>query len=137
MTFVITDLCLRDAGCVVACPVACIVPGKPQEEWPGFYIDPNTCINCGACVPECPYGAIFPIAEIPDAYVAGKGEYLVAPVGTPGYDLQIDAVTYEGEPVRIIACRELEEGEVVDLTPSIETNREYFETGPGYLAVDL
>ena len=42
MTHIITSLCLRDSGCVDVCPVECIVPGKPQEEWPWFYIDPDT-----------------------------------------------------------------------------------------------
>ena len=45
MTHVITSLCLRDGGCVTVCPVECIVPGKPVEEWPLFYIDPDTCID--------------------------------------------------------------------------------------------
>lgn len=137
MTHVITNLCLRDASCVIACPVACIVPGKPQEEWPLFYIDPNTCIDCGACVPECPYGAIFPLAEVPEEFIAGGYEILSAPLGTPGFEEEHDAFTYEGDLVKILATRKTEAGERIDLTPAIETNREFFETGPGYLAVDL
>ena len=58
MTHIITSLCLRDSGCVDVCPVECIVPGKPVAEWPWYYIDPDTCIDCGACVPECPVEAI-------------------------------------------------------------------------------
>jgi ferredoxin len=50
--------------------VECIVPGKPVEEWPWFYIDPDTCIDCGACIPECPFEAIFVEDEVPDAYEA-------------------------------------------------------------------
>jgi len=57
MTHIITSLCLRDSGCVDVCPVECIVPGTPQEKSPWFYIDPDTCIDCGACVPECPYSS--------------------------------------------------------------------------------
>ena len=34
MTYIITSLCLRDAGCIEVCPVECIVPGDPVEEWP-------------------------------------------------------------------------------------------------------
>ena len=60
MTHIITSLCLRDSGCVEVCPVDCIVPGVPQGKYPWYYIDPNTCIDCGACVPACPYNAIFP-----------------------------------------------------------------------------
>lgn len=137
MTHVITNLCLRDGSCVVVCPVACIVPGNPQDEWPTFYIDPNTCINCGACVPECPHAAIFPIREVPDAFVATGGVVLSAPVGTEGFPETHDTTTYEGEPVHLEATRKLAPGEVVDLTPSIEVNRDFFENGPSYLAIDL
>ena len=58
MTYIITSLCLRDSGCVDVCPVECIVPGKPVEEWPWYYIDPDTCIDCGACIRECPTGTL-------------------------------------------------------------------------------
>ena len=60
MTHIVTRLCLRDTACVEVCPVECMVLGHPEKEWPWLYIDPDTCIDCGACVPECPYEAIFP-----------------------------------------------------------------------------
>ena len=78
MTHVITKLCLRDSGCQTVCPVECIVPGKPEAEWPLYYIDPDTCIDCGACVPECPFAAIFPEDEVPSAYQAKGGERIAA-----------------------------------------------------------
>ena len=59
MTHVITSLCLRDNGCLAVCPVECIMPGDSVSEWPTFYIDPSTCIDCGACVPACPVAAIY------------------------------------------------------------------------------
>ena len=68
MTHIITSLCLRDSGCVDVCPVECIVPGKPQEEWPWFYIGPDTCIDCGACVPVCPVTAIFALEDLPEKW---------------------------------------------------------------------
>lgn len=137
MTHVITSLCLRDAGCVVVCPVACIVPGNPQDEWPHFYIDPNTCIDCGACVPECPYGAIFPLKEVPVDYLAAEGEVLSGAKGEEGFETPHDCYTFEGEPVHLDHCRILKEGEHVDLSVAIPLNREFFEEGPGYLAIDL
>ena len=73
MTHIISSLCLRDAGCVDVCPVECIVPGKPVEEWPWYYIDPDTCIDCGACIPECPYEAIFTEEETPTDFTAQGG----------------------------------------------------------------
>ena len=135
MAHVITNLCLRDGGCMVACPVACIVPGKPEEEYPLFYIDPNTCIDCGACIPECPYGAIFTLQDVPHAFIAAGGEVLSAAVGTPGYEQALDTFTHEGEPVHIPATRVLKPGEIVDLTEFIQINRDFFENGPGYEAL--
>ena len=66
MTYLITDLCLRHGGCVDRCPVDCIEPGEPIDEWPYYYINPAECIDCGLCVPACPYNAIWPEADLPD-----------------------------------------------------------------------
>jgi ferredoxin len=131
-----TSLCLRDSGCVEVCPVECIVPGKPQDEWPWFYIDPDVCIDCGACVPECPYEAIFMEEEVPSDYAAMGGEYQSMPAGTAGFDTEYDGENAHGEPVHLAHTRILEEGEVVDLTADINPNYEYFESGPGYGALD-
>lgn len=134
MTHIITALCLRDSSCVEVCPVECIIPGKPETEWPWYYIDPDTCIDCGACIPECPYEAIFPEDEVPTDYTAKGGEY-VARVGefTGRYEGQND----KGEPVVLDCTRQLEEGEVIDLTPDIQPNYDYFAEGPGYDALDM
>ncbi len=43
MTHIITSLCLRDNGCSDVCPVECINPGTPVEQWSTYYIDPSTC----------------------------------------------------------------------------------------------
>jgi NAD-dependent dihydropyrimidine dehydrogenase PreA subunit len=49
MTYVITPLCELDGSCVEVCPVECIVPGKTEHErWNQYFIDPETCIDCGA-----------------------------------------------------------------------------------------
>tara|TARA_Y100001970_G_scaffold294128_2_gene447306 strand:- start:3847 stop:4197 length:351 start_codon:yes stop_codon:yes gene_type:complete len=114
------------------CPVECIVPGKPAAEWPWYYIDPDTCIDCGACVPECPYEAIFEEDEVPSDYTAKGGEY-IARVGLDGhYEGENDA----GEPVVLDCTKVLEAGEVVDFTEDIQPNYDYFEDGPGYDALD-
>lgn len=128
MTHVITSLCLRDSGCVEVCPVECIVPGKPQEEWPMFYIDPDTCIDCGACVPECPYAAIFPEDEVPAAYTAKGGEFINR-IGLAGH---YEGTNHHGEAVVLDSVKQLVAGEVVDLTGDIQLNADYFSKGPGY-----
>lgn len=134
MPHVITDLCMREGGCAVVCPVECIVPGKPQEDWPWFYIDRDTCIDCGACAAQCPYNAIFPEDEVPSAYKAVGGERISAPTGTVGADEAYDGVDHDGAPVHLDHTRSLIPGEVVNLRPAIEKNAEFFATGPGYKA---
>ncbi len=60
MSYVITEKCLgeRYATCVSVCPVDCIYPGDYKNEV-FMVIDPAVCITCGACLPECPIGAIL------------------------------------------------------------------------------
>ena len=71
MTYVIAEPCIgtKDTACVEVCPVDCIHPKKDSPEHPTstmLYIDPDSCIDCGACVPVCPVQAIFPQDELPD-----------------------------------------------------------------------
>jgi len=56
MAYVITSPCLGEkfGECVDVCPVDCIAEGKDQ-----FFIDPDICIDCGACQAVCPVEAIF------------------------------------------------------------------------------
>jgi len=136
MTHIITSLCLRDSGCVDVCPVECIIPGVPIDQWPWFYIDPDTCIDCGACIPECPWEAIFVEEDVPEAYEARGGESLSMPVGSEGFDTVYDGENTNGEPVHLEHTRVLEAGEIVDLTPTIKPNYDFFEDGPGYSALD-
>ena len=64
MSYVIIDKCLgeRYATCVAVCPVDCIHPGDYKGEQ-FMIIDPEECIDCGACLPECPVGAIVESEE--------------------------------------------------------------------------
>jgi ferredoxin len=130
MTHIITSLCLRDSGCVEVCPVECIVPGKPQEQWPMFYIDPDTCIDCGACVPECPYAAIFPEDEVPAAYTAKGGEFINR-LGLTGH---FEGTDHHGQAVVLETVKQLAKGETVDLTADTPANYDYYKKGPGYSA---
>ena len=132
MTYIITSLCLRDSGCVDVCPVECIVPGIPQEQWPWYYIDPDTCIDCGACIPECPYEAIFTEDEVPAPYVAQGGEY-ISRVGLTGH---YEGTNHQGDAVVLDCVRQLDAGEEVDLTEDTQPNYDFFTDGPGYSALD-
>lgn len=67
MTFVITQNCCNDASCVPVCPVDCIrpVPTGGGIDSSMLYIDPDTCVDCGACLAECPVGAIYFEDDLP------------------------------------------------------------------------
>jgi ferredoxin len=104
------------------------MPGIPSSEWPCYYIDPDTCIDCGACVPECPYSAIFPEDEVPAAYTARGGEYINR-VGLSGH---YEGANRDKQAVVLDCVRQLEAGEVVDLTQDIQANYDYYDKGPGY-----
>lgn len=64
MPHIITTLCqtCRDGACLTQCPTDCIHQGPDQ-----FHIDPDECIDCGACVWVCPVAAIFPEDDVPEA----------------------------------------------------------------------
>ncbi|MCP4429260.1 MAG: ferredoxin family protein [Chloroflexi bacterium] len=137
MTHIVTRLCLRDTACVDVCPVECMILGEPEAEWPWLYIDPDTCIDCGACVPECPYEAIFPEDETPSDYEAPAGLWIVntkelLPDGAP-FEGEVD-----GHEVKVLNAKQLAGGEVLDLTEDIQANYDFFEdgVGPGYDAQD-
>lgn len=65
MPYVIAEPCVgvKDKACVAVCPVDCIHEGDDQ-----LFIDPNECIDCGLCEPECPVDAIFMEDELPDQW---------------------------------------------------------------------
>src|SRR3989337_1840585 len=58
------------------------------------------------------------------------------PAGTPGHDTPFDGKDHHGLPVHVDHTRVLKAGEVVDLTPDIKPNYDYFKTGPGYKALE-
>jgi ferredoxin len=65
MTHVVTEPCIgcRNTACVTVCPVNCF-----HEDVDLLVIDPVECIDCGACVPECPTKAIFPASRVPSQW---------------------------------------------------------------------
>lgn len=63
MTHVVTSACVdhKYQECVAVCPVEAF-----READTYLIIDPDECIDCGACVPECPVDAIFADTDVPD-----------------------------------------------------------------------
>ena len=77
MAYVITRLCRDciDSACVEVCPEPdCIVEHRPADGASALpnqlFINPDQCIDCGACEPECPWEAIAPEDDVPRAFVA-------------------------------------------------------------------
>jgi ferredoxin len=73
MVYVIAEPCVgtKDTACVDVCPVDCIHPKKDEADFESvsqLYIDPDECIDCGACVPACPVSAIFELDELPEKW---------------------------------------------------------------------
>lgn len=69
MTFVVTEACIRCkyTDCVDVCPVDAFRAGKLM-----LVIDPDECIDCAVCIPECPLEAIFAEDDLP----ADQGDYV-------------------------------------------------------------
>ena len=81
MPYIIAEPCVGtcDTACVEVCPVDCIhgpydkegsgkeamEDGFVPKETDSLYIDPEECIDCGACEPECPVEAIYEESEVP------------------------------------------------------------------------
>jgi len=66
MTYVVTETCIKCkyTDCVDVCPVDCFREGPNM-----LVIDPDECIDCTLCIPECPVEAIFAEDDVPDAQV--------------------------------------------------------------------
>jgi ferredoxin len=99
MTFVVTENCIRCkyTDCVEVCPVDCF------HEGPNFLvIDPDECIDCALCEPECPAEAIFAEDDLPaeyEDYLALNTELSQGwPVITQKKDPLPDAEEWDGKP---------------------------------------
>jgi NAD-dependent dihydropyrimidine dehydrogenase PreA subunit len=75
MTYTITETCIgtKDRSCIDVCPVDCIHDDVHKDGVADdasqdriLYIDPDECIDCGACEPACPVTAIFAEDDVPD-----------------------------------------------------------------------
>src|SRR5579859_4995122 len=87
MAYVITDQCIDelDGSCVNCCPVDCIYEGERKR-----YINPDECIDCGACLPECPVDAIIAPGESPDpVWVADNAAFFTEVL--PGRNTPLDS----------------------------------------------
>ena len=65
MSHVVCEPCLKCkyTDCVAVCPVDCFHEGAEI-----LYIDPEECIDCGLCIPECPVNAIYADVDVPEQW---------------------------------------------------------------------
>ena len=102
MTFVVTDNCIKCkyTDCVEVCPVDCF------HEGPNFLvIDPEECIDCTLCEPECPAEAIFAEDDVPEGqeqFIALNAELAEKwPVLTEKKDAPADADVWLNKPDKL------------------------------------
>ena len=102
MPFVVTENCIKCkyTDCVEVCPVDCF------HEGPNFLvIDPDECIDCTLCEPECPANAIFPEDDVPagqENFIALNAELSRAwPVITTRKEAAADAKDWDGKPDKL------------------------------------
>ena len=99
MTFIVTESCIKCKymDCVEVCPVDCFHEGPNM-----LVIDPEECIDCTLCEPECPVDAIYADDEVPE----GQEQFLKLneelslewPVITEIGDVPADADDWKGKP---------------------------------------
>ncbi|NLU78504.1 4Fe-4S binding protein [Micromonospora sp. HNM0581] len=107
MTYAIGSPCIdvRDRSCVSVCPVDCIYEGTRK-----LYIQPDECIDCGACMTECPTGAVVRLTDATgheaefahdnrrffEDVLTGRDQ----PLGSPGEASSTGPITSDTELVR-------------------------------------
>jgi ferredoxin len=88
-----------DQACVEVCPVDCIYgyTGDDKATFPNqLFIDPEECIDCGVCEPECPWEAIFEDERVPEVF--GEDVPLNAKISDSKDDFEVPEVTEKETP---------------------------------------
>ena len=102
MTYVVTETCIKCkyTDCVEVCPVDCFHQGPNM-----LVINPDECIDCTLCVPECPVNAIYAEDDVPpgqEAFLALNAELAKKwPVLTERIPAPTDAADWEGKPDKL------------------------------------
>jgi ferredoxin len=95
VAYTISEPCIdvKDKSCIEECPVDCIYEGDRM-----LYIQPDECVDCGACEPVCPVEAIFSEDDVParwKEFTAASAAFLPEgeePLGSPGGAANVGAL---------------------------------------------
>ncbi len=96
VTYVIAEPCVdvKDKACIEECPVDCIYEGERS-----LYIQPDECVDCGACEPVCPVEAIYYEDDTPEQwkhyYEANVAFFDIRGLGSPGGASKVGALPYD------------------------------------------
>ncbi len=108
MTYVIAQPCvdLKDRACVDECPVDCIYEGKRM-----LYIQPDECVDCGACEPVCPVEAIFYEDDTPEEWKSyyDANVHFFDEIGSPGGAAKMGEIDHDHEIVAALPPQEHDE----------------------------
>lgn len=104
MVYVVTEACVdvQDKSCMQECPADCIFEGARMT-----YINPDLCIDCGACVAACPVEAIYYDAELPaeqESYIE-INERFFAEIETPKSGRKAGKIDYDIDLITAMPVR--------------------------------
>jgi NAD-dependent dihydropyrimidine dehydrogenase PreA subunit len=101
VTYVITQACVDvlDRACIEECPVDCIYEGERR-----LYIQPDECVDCGACEPVCPVEAIYYEADVPEQWKDSQkvNADFFQELGSPGGASKIGKVSQDHPSVAAV-----------------------------------
>ena len=105
MTYIIAQPCVdvKDKSCIEECPVDCIYEGDRM-----LYIQPDECVDCGACEPVCPVEAIYYEDDVPAQwknFIEVNSKFFVE-IGSPGGAAKLGAVGKDHEVVAALPPQE-------------------------------
>jgi NAD-dependent dihydropyrimidine dehydrogenase PreA subunit len=107
VAYVVAEPCvdILDKACVDECPVDCIYQGERM-----VYIQPDECVDCGACEPVCPAEAIYYVDDLPDqwqGFTEINAEFF-ATAGAPGGASAVEAGSLpDPEPVKNLPAKKV------------------------------
>ena len=109
MTYVIAEPCVDvlDKTCIEECPVDCIYEGDRK-----LYINPDECIDCGACEPLCPMEAIFFVDHLPEKWQGHKqsSAAFFVELGMPGGARKVGKTSNDPPEIRALPAQNGSDG---------------------------